>query len=49
MLIKKEIDTVRIEKEINTIVNSRFGFSESVVNQIEELPDCSYKRNERLY
>jgi len=36
MLIKKEIDTVRIEKEINTIVNSRFGFSESVVNQIEE-------------
>ena len=36
MLIKKEIDTVRIEKEINTIVNSRFGFTESDVNRIEE-------------
>ncbi|MBQ6133858.1 MAG: N-6 DNA methylase [Lachnospiraceae bacterium] len=36
MLIENKQDTATIEDEINTIVNGKFGFTESDVNQIEE-------------
>ena len=35
-LIDNKMDIVTIEDEINAIVNSRFGFSESDINQIEK-------------
>ena len=36
ILIESKQETATIENEINTIVNSQFGFTESDINQIEE-------------
>ena len=36
MLIENKQETAAIENEINAIVNSQFGFTESDINQIEE-------------
>ena len=36
MLIENKKETATIENEINSIVNSQFGFTESDINQIEE-------------
>ena len=36
MLIENKQETATIENEINSIVNSQFGFTESDINQIEE-------------
>lgn len=36
MLIENKKETATIENEINSIVNSQFGFTESNINQIEE-------------